>query len=203
MTSDLQQELGHALEKISSSYGDMALSPKTEMVEQPAPLLNDYHIYELTHRAPNKPIQFYVGYAENKPVYLITGQPDNYFKIAQEDHVQLKSEAEALDYVTLYLKVTRPMNKRFYVVSSTDQIKFRPNLEATQEAVKSAFLKRYADSIDAPADVHSNGQQYIVTVYVIHDMDFKQYTVTVDKTGKLVNSEITVLQKGLPLVYGL
>lgn len=202
MASNLQQQLGHALEKVSSSYGEMALSPKTELVELPASFLTDYHIYELTHRAPNKPIQFYVGYAENKPIYLITGQPDNYFKIAQEDHVLLKSTAQALDYVTLYLKVTRPMNKLFYVVTSADQIKFRPNLESAQEAVKSDFLKHYEDAINTPPKVHF-GEQYMVTVYVIHDMDFKEYTLTVDKDGKLLNTEIKVLQKGLPLVYSL
>jgi hypothetical protein len=202
MSADLQQRLGRALEKVSSSYGEMALSPKTEIEALPAAFFSNYHIYELTHRAPNKPIQFYVGYAENKPVYLITGQPDNYFKIAEEDHVQLKSEAEALDYIRLYLKVTRPMNKLFYVVNNVDQIKFRPNLEAAQEAVKSAFLKHYEDAINSPAKVHF-GEQYMMTVYLIHDMDFKEYTITVDKAGKLLNTEIKILQKGLPLVYSL
>ncbi|MCP4251738.1 MAG: hypothetical protein GY778_32300, partial [bacterium] len=91
--------------------------------------------------------------------------------------------------------------KLFYTVNSVDDVEFRPNLEADQEAVKSAFVDRYRTTIGPPtAELIDDG--FAVRFYAVREQALERHTVRIGRGGE-VAADFEVVEAGLPLVYGM
>lgn len=201
MTDSLKQAVSTALQPINPDYAAMTAHPRTKITALDAPFLNTYQLYEILYMHPNKPILFYVGYAPEKPIFLITGQPANFAKLAQADMVSIHRPELAASYVATYLTVTRPLSERFYVVSAADAVKFRPNLDRPVKKTMNDFLDKYADVIQPPTATRETSG-YVVTAFVVHQQNLEQHTVSIG-LGNTLHDDIKVLESNLPLVYGL
>ncbi len=200
MADDLRRQLGTALAAVDEYYADLVARPSSEVSQHPAPFLRDYRIVRVEHFSPHKPVLFYAGFAPNKPAFLLTGNPDGYVQLAKNDNVVIDSPEWAVRYATTFLKVTRSMARLFYLVSSVDDLKFRPGLRAREAAAKAAFKAQYA-AIIAPPAVQANDNGYLVVVYAVREQDLERHTLAVHRDGA-IDDEIKRLEHDLPLVYG-
>jgi len=201
MQADIRQQLSQALTNVNEHYANLVINPMTELEVYPTPFLQEYQIYRVEYFNPHKPVLFYVGFVPGKPAYLLTSNPKNYVSLAQADDVVINSPQVAVNYVTAYLEVTRSMSELFYLVSSVNDIKFRPNLTDEQAEFREAIVTKYSSVITAPtAKSINNG--YLVTAYAVRGQVLEQYSITVSREGD-IGSDVTTLEKSLPLLYGL
>jgi hypothetical protein len=126
VSSDLPQRLAAALAPSSEYHADLAADAASEITPVSAAFLRHYRIYRVEHRGRHRPVAFYAGYAPGAPVYLLTGEPGNYVRLAGADGVTITEPGQATDYAVTYLEVTRPMTEVFYVISSADEMTVPP-----------------------------------------------------------------------------
>ena len=201
MPNDIQRQISSAMMLVDKHYAGLVADSMTDVESYPTSFLKHYQIYKIENSNPSKPIVFYVGFAPNKPIYLLTDSSENYAKLIQADGSVVDKSNTAIDYVTAYLEVTRSMSRLFYIVRSSQDINFRPNLNDKEEKLKAAFLEKYQSIVAPPTAEQTNGY-YVVTLYSIEEQSLKCYSITVNQQGNL-KIEITTLKDGLPLVYGL
>jgi hypothetical protein len=199
--ADLQTQLAEALRPVEETYAELAADTATQVEIYPAPFLTRYEIYRVEHRNPSKPVVFYVGYAPGEQVYVLTGAPAELIALARVDGARIDSPDSAEAYTITFLETTRSMSELFYVVESTDDVQFRPNLSPEQEQAKAAFVEEYGPVIQ-PASAAPADYGYLVTVYAVRDQALERHAVSVGPDGT-VTDEITILERDLPLVYGL
>jgi hypothetical protein len=201
MMTDIQQQLSKALIPVDKHYANVVAESMTEIETYPTSFLKHYRIYKVEGFNPNKPVLFYVGFASGQLPYLLTGHVDNYIKLLKADGSVIDKPDIAINYVKTYLEVTRPMAKLFYVICSSQDLEFRPNLDNSESQIKATFLKKY-QSVIAPPVVAQTDDCYVVTLYAIEEQSLKLYSVTVNQRNNL-EVVVTTLEENLPLVYGL
>lgn len=199
MADNSKSQLAQALTKINRNYADIVQSEMTDLKKLSVEFLKHYMIYLVSSFEPM--LAFYVGFAPKKPAFLLTGSPENYVQLAQVDGVKIGTPAIASQYAQIYLEVTRSMSELFYVVESMADVKFRPNLDSRDEAVKEAFIQRY-QAVIRPAQAEADNNDYHVTIYAIREQALELHTLRVSKKGD-IQAEFRVLEENLPLVYGL
>jgi hypothetical protein len=197
----IQQQLAAALRPVDEQYAQLTAESPTKVETYPAPFLTQYQIYRVEHLNPNKPIVFYVGYAPGEKAYVLTGSPPDMIDLAKADGVVIDSPETAEGYAAAFLEVTRSMAELFYVVESVEDIQFRPNLTPEEERVKAAFAEEYRTIIEPATATPAEGG-YLVTVYAVREQTLERHEVGVSTDGA-VTEQITVLERDLPLVYGL
>lgn len=201
MQIDIRQQLSDALARISDTYAQMLKDRMTRIEREPTPFFQRHSIYRVEHMNPRKPFVFYVGFAPGEDAYLLTDQPENFVRLAQADGVSIQALEAALDYAKTYLRVTRSMSRLTYIVETVADIRFRPNLTGDASSVKDAFVQKYQTIITPPSAQHE-GEDYIVSAFVVQEQTLEKYTLSVEKKGG-IRASITMLERNLPLVYGL
>jgi hypothetical protein len=200
MGTEIQDQLSRALRGIDRDYAALVKDKMTRVVEYEAPFLNDYRIYRVRHLAPHRPIVFYVGFVPRKRAYFLTGEPENMTKMAKADHVVIDSPETAALFASTFLEVTRSQAKLIYQVDSVDDLKFRPNLDDEQQRVKEAIEAQYRTVLSPPAAEPADGD-YVVTLYAVRDQALERHSLRVGRRGEIA-VDVSVLETGLPLVYG-
>lgn len=198
--ADIRLEMSRTLASENKYYAQVVADAGTFIEVFPVHFLYHFSIYRVEHRAPHKPLMFYVGFAIARQAYLLTGNPDSFIRMCKADEVAIKSTEAAADYATGYLEVTRSMSELFYVVNSVDEARFRPNLTETEEALKTAFVDKYRDLIEPPAATIQD-RDYMVTAYAIREQALERHTLDVSEDGD-VEDEVIIIEQNLPLVYG-
>ena len=201
MQTNIRQELSEALSHTSKEYAPLVMDSMTRIEEYPAPFFQLHHIYRLEHLSPRKPILFYVGFASGGAAYLLTDHPENYMHVARADGLVIASTEVATSYAIGFLEVTRSMSRTFYVVHSTEDVRFRPNLANEETRNKEAFIQKYSSTI-APATAQVEDDRYHVDVFVVRGQALEKDSLTIEKNGA-IQLHPTTLEQNLPLVYGL
>jgi len=201
MQTEIQELLSKALSGVDKQYSRLLRERMTRVAVCEAPFLREHRIYRVTHLSPHKPIVFYVGFAPRKRAYLLTGAPEDFIKLGKADGVTIDSRELAASYAAVYLEVTRSMSRLFYLVRSVDEVEFRPNLADEQLQVKAAIEAKYRSIISPPAAEPADSG-FVVTVYAVREQTLERHTARVSSMGD-IQDEASVLETGLPLVYGL
>lgn len=200
MAEDIVRELAEALEDVDADYARIARDKMTDVEVCPAPFLHHYKICKVLNYGMSHPVFFYAAFAPGKKAYVLTGESENFAKMAQEDSISINSEEEAAQYAAVYLDVTRPTDGLFYAVKSVDEIKFRGLLDEDDEKLKEHFIEKYRSRIVEPhAEPMGNG--YSVTAYVVHDQNLERHSIAISRRGVL-QQVVKVLEEDLPLMFG-
>lgn len=197
---DIRALLANALASVNAYDAELVRRPSTRIEDYPSPFLKRSRILRVEPVNPHKPIPFYVGLDPEHRAYMLTGSPGAYVMLARADGVSIDSEDVAIQYVTTYFEVTRSMSELLYVIASVDDVRFRPGLTGANAAARDAFLEKYRDLIHPPAAARG-GRDYVVTVYRVRQQSLERHDVHVTAAGDL-DDVTTVLERGLPLVYG-
>jgi hypothetical protein len=201
MQTDIRQLLRDALASVSEHYASLVMDPSSVVETYPAPFLKQYRIYGVQYFTAHKSILFYVGFALGRNACLLTAYPQNYVAMAREDGIVIDSPEVAVNYVTVYLEVTRSMAALSYLVQSVGEVGFRPNLTAEEENTKTLFMEKYR-SVITSLTANTTASGYEVTAYVVREQTLERHTLKVSAEGD-IKDEVSVLEQRLPLVYGL
>jgi len=201
MKRDIEQ-LRQALLAAGDEHGAaMVADPSSEITVLPAPFLQRYRIYRVLYYSPYKPILLYLGFAPDLPLYSLAGNPQAYYAMAQADGVDLATVDLAIDYITVFLEVTRNMYELVYQVTSVDQIRFLPKPSHAQVQAKEALTAKYRSTLTAPsAQVTEDG--YTVIAHVVRQQELERHTFKVRHDGNM-EAQITIIEQSMPVVIGI
>jgi hypothetical protein len=201
MKRDIEQLRQALLAANDTHAAAMVAAPSSEITVYPTPFLQRYRIYRVLYKSPYKPILLYLGFAPDRPIYYLAGNPSAYPELAQADQVDLSTLDLAITYITVFLEVTRNMYELVYQVNSIDQIRFLRKLSPAQVQAKEALTAKYRATLTAPGgEVTADG--YLVTAYVVRQQELERHTFKVGRNGDL-QSQIAVLEQRMPVVIGI
>lgn len=200
MQNDIRQQMVDAVARVSTHHAQRLADQSTSIELYAAPFLKHYRIYRVIYFGKHHPDLFYVGFAPGSHAYLLTSHAENYIALAREDGVVIDSPETAINYVTVFVEVTRSMSSLSYLVNSVDEVKFRPNLTDEQEKIKTAFIEKYRSVITSPTATRT-ASGYAVTAYVVHEQALQEHRFNVSSDGD-IQDQMDVVEHDLPLVYG-
>lgn len=196
----IQQLLAEALATIDEEYARLVKDPRTRIELYPVSFLNHYRIYYVFHSGPYHPVAFFIGWALEAPVYLLTAEPLNFIRLAQADGVMIETPQKAIEYGTAYLETTRKMSTLFYLLRAADEAKFLPEATSAEAEQISTFLTNYRPMIKPP-QVRRVNDRFVVTIFAIRQQSLERLLLTIDQMGE-VQVDINIMEKTLPVVYG-
>ena len=179
----------------------MVANMHSEITVYPQRFLPKYRIYRVLYYSPYKPILLYLGFAPGLPLYSLAGNPEAFLHMAQADGVDLVSLDMAINYVSVFLEVTRNMYELVYQVNSVDQLRFIPRLSPAQLEAKEALVEKYRSALTSPTgEVTADG--YTIVAHVTRQQELERHTLKVRRNGE-VESEVTIIEQGMPVVIGI
>jgi hypothetical protein len=197
---ELRRELAESLALVDEDWANQVEHPLAEVNEYPTPFLQCYKIVGIEYSLPQKPRLLYVAYAPRRPAHVLTANPEEFSRLAQDDGVEINSDELASKYATVFLDVTRSMTSLFYLVESIEDVEFRPKLTDEEDRERVSFIQHFRSILSAPA-VESTDGGYDVTLYAVRDQAVEQHCVRVERDG-VVTETVETLVDGLPLIYG-
>ncbi|MQY03876.1 hypothetical protein [Actinomadura macrotermitis] len=170
----------------------------TRLTALPTPFLTTWKIYQVDSRQGPHPVRLHVASGGSQAV-LLTGAPKAFATVTRLDGTAVKDPQTAAGLGRVYLETTRPAGLLTYVVSTVDEIRFRPGITGGDAQRRDALVGRYRPVIKAPNAV-AQGPGYAVTAFVVRDRALERRDLTIGKAGT-VKEKITTLAPDLPVPY--
>jgi hypothetical protein len=165
-----------------------------------APFLETWKIIQVDYRQGPHPVRFHVAVGGSQ-AQLLTGTPEAFDTVTAAAGTRVTDAASAVQLGRTYLETTRPQGKLTYVVSSADEIKFRPGITGTAAGRRDQILAKYRNVITAPA-VTAEGAGFAVVAYLVQDRALQRRDLTITEQGA-VKDKSTTLVPDLPVPYTL
>jgi hypothetical protein len=190
--------LAEALELAAGDRGGLDVAA-ADVDRHPAPFLRRFAIYRVVHWLPNHPVGFYSAWAPGEPAYLLTGEPQNFVAAALADGVSLDDPDAARAYAVAYLETTRRPDELLYVVGSTDEVRFYPELDEAEQERVAAFNADYGAIVEPPA-VRPEDDGWRVTLFAMRQQTLERVSLRVERFGAIELSG-EALEGDLPAVF--
>lgn len=187
-----------ALRSVSPDEAIEFETSRTRVRRVPASFLHNYGIYRLEYRGRHLAV-LHVAYAPERPLYRLTGEPEEFIAAAAADGVQITTPEAAVQYVQVFLEVTRDLRDLTYVVGEVEQLRLQPSLDA---AARNAVLERYRDVVQ-PARADGIQSGFRVTAVVMHQQTLERRTYDVSTNGAIDERSTEVIARDLPTVLGV
>ena len=173
---------------------------ETTLLEVSVSFLNTYRIFRALFSA-TRPIEIYFGYCLKKDIIELTGQPDKFMKLAEQDNVVLQTDEATIEYLRVFLEVTHERPGIFYIVESIDDIRFKPGLTKDEEIEKERVIDDIRTKIH-PISINRDEQYYNLEYFIINNQQLEERRSRLTFDGRMSTNKTIVAPK-LPTVYVL
>jgi hypothetical protein len=200
-STNLRGDLAARLRPIAEHYAQIVLDPETSFEPVPAPFLARSFVVQAQKFGPSRPILLYIGAQSGSgQAFVLNGQPAEWNRFVAADGAQVRDEATAAELARVFVRTTRPQNRRYVVVESTDALPWRPNLEDDEQAQRRAQTERLAPLLRPPVAVQRIDGGFDVTLFVVNGANVESLTLVVDAGGQ-VQTRADTVATDLPFTY--
>lgn len=113
--------------------------------ELPASFLARTRLFEAERFQPTRPTLRYVALADDGAAFVLTGDRAAFEAMLRHDGGRIDGPADAVELARTFLHVTRPQGRRYRLVTSVDEVPWRPGAEVSAER------RAVADKLAPPA----------------------------------------------------
>lgn len=107
MITDIKQQLYRALIAANEYlHADYVIDSMTDIEIYSNLFLTHYKIYRVKHFVPTNLILFYFGFAPNKPVYSLVGNPKAFRDLVKADQVKIETPEVAVNYISMLVCIS-------------------------------------------------------------------------------------------------
>ena len=198
----IKQNIIEKLKTQNEHYARLLGNDDTELSEVDNTFLDKYKIYKAEYSSPSKPVIFYIGFEKHHDAIDLTGQPKQFIEMARREGVLINSVDKAVNYVKVFFEITRDASSLTYIIDSTHDIMFKPNLSDDEQAQKTRFLNEFNPIIHPLLAQKTDDGSYIVNYFAIANQQLEQHTAHLQKDG-YITIEKKVVVANIPTVYGL
>lgn len=196
---DLRARISAALARSGHTlHADLVESDDSTLTAVPTPSLTTWRVMEINAEQGAHPILFHVGVA-GRQALLLTGRPAQFDRMVGADDGRVESEAQAARLGRLYVETTRPAGVLTYVITSVDDIEFRPGLARADARYRDRIVERYRSVVAAPV-ARRRGDGFSAEVYTMRNSALQRRDLTITSTQSVTES-VETLASGLPTPY--
>lgn len=180
----------------------VAERPDARFVALDAPLFDRFRFFRVESLAPPHPVAFHVAVATaDAEVLHLNAAPERFAAVVGRDGVSVKTAADALALVGLWIETTRRTSKRYQAISTVEALTLLPPpADAAEAAARKAKLEQARQGIAPPSAQPAGDGAWRVTVSVLDGQTLQKLAVTVSKAGVLTTQSTPVVTD-LPLPY--
>ncbi len=197
--ASMRKTLVAALGNASPSIADLAKNERTTITVVDLPEGGTWQVLDLLNRGVQRPVRAFVALSDGGEAKVLTGKPENFAVVAQA--VPVDTAVEATRLAQVFLDSTRSMSSLSYRVASTDDIRWRPRLDADGEKARDALLSSVGRQIAAPRAERTGGG-WSVTLWTVTGQDLVRHQVTLGGSQGIADSAKTTASD-LPVVIGV
>lgn len=173
-------------------------SDDSTLTSIPAPTLTRWRIIEVREDRGPHPVLFHVGTA-GRQALLLTGHPAAFERMVKADDGTVTNEEQAAKLGRLQVETTRPGGVLTYVISSVDDIEFRPGIEGADARYRDRITERYRPLVAAPS-ARRRGNDFEVEVWVMRDSSLQRRDLTID-AAQSISRQVETVAGDLPTPY--
>ena len=188
-----------AMAGVSSTVVGLAADPATTITAVPAAALKGWNLYDLVASSTEQPMRVYVAVANDGRCVLLSNAPGNFATISTGGSVT--SPDAAVELAQAFILTTRDPSRLAYPVSSVDELRWLPQPNADQMALKDHVVANYGSLIKAPVAALVDGQNYEVNTWWVEAEELVLHTISVSADGTTSDTR-SVEQSSLPVVIG-
>lgn len=197
--ASMRKTLVAALGNASPSIADLAQNERTTITAANLPEGSTWQVLDLVNRGVQRPVRAFVALSNGGEAKVLTGKPENFAVVAQA--VPVKTAGDATLVAQVFLDSTRSMSSLSYRVDSTDDIRWRPRLDAAGEKARDTLRATVGRQIAAPRAESADGA-WTVTLWTVTGQDLVRHQVTLGGSAGIADSAKTIASD-LPVVIGV
>jgi hypothetical protein len=193
-------ELPPIIEALRSVSPDEAIEferSRTRVRRVPAPFLRHYGIYRLEYPGRHVAV-LHVAYTPERPLFRLTGEPDEFIAAARADGVEITAAETAVQYVQAFIDITRDQRDLVYVVAEVEQLRLLPSLD---DAARMEALDMHRRNV-RPPHAQQQAHGFEVTLTVVRQQTLERRTYAVSTNGGIDARGADIIASDLPTVLG-
>jgi hypothetical protein len=197
---NLSQDLSRRFASVDPPSAAFFAKAGVESERVPTPFLIDGGIARVIDRGVRIARPFYVGFAGKDFVVRLSGNREGMAQLCSRAGFNADSDSNRAAFLSTMLVATARQAWRFFLLSSADEIRPRPNLSPEQAQVFSHALANMRSVVHPPA-MKASGDGWIGEAFALEDSTVMRYAVKLSPTGAFSVAE-SVVQRDLlvPLV---
>jgi hypothetical protein len=161
----------------------------------PAPFLARTRLFEAERFQPTRPTLLYAALADDGAAFVLTANSSAFNAMFRHDGGRVDGPADAVELARAFLQVTRPQSRRYCVVTTVDEVPWRPGADVAAE--RRAVAEKLASPAATPIPTG-----WRIDLFVVDANSLDCVTVRVDRSGG-VSATSQRLFDDLTLTYTL
>ncbi len=180
---------------IGQPLGDQVIDGQAKLVPVAVPGIRGTVVWQARDETGSHPWQVYVGVWPDGSVRVLSADQDAWADLVDATGAQLDDESDARAYIETYLEVTRGAQVIVRVITSLDDLHWRPGSD-NEESAKAALL---ADPPAIEPSLTRTADGFHVELTLVVDQGLQRNTFDITRAGEIANSSFRVLAEHLPL----
>ncbi len=193
---DVRDILARGLEPLSAATARLVADPTTDVTEVELDFLDRWRVADVLGHGAH-PTRLFVAWTADGEVRVLTGRPEEFSAVLEDDRVDVADEATAEAVAAAFLDTTRTFRQLSYPVRSVDDIRWLPTLDeagtAARDAVLTGFRERVGPPVAAP-----DGSAWAVEAWTVDGSTLVRHVVRIGSDLTVTDSP-TVEASDLPV----
>ena len=183
-------------------FANYLSDPMTRLKRLETPWLPEVGIFLADHLSPERPIRFYLAVGPENYARVITGRFDLWEELMLKGEAQIDNLRHAESFLRTWLEVTADPSLLSYLIASVDEIRFRPHLDEDDEAHRQEVIDKFRGHI-TDVQVSNRGRLFKLTCFLMRGHELQEVSLQLLDNGTVENLSVEILDRDLPVVYGL
>lgn len=196
---DLRARLAAALRDNSPTQAALVEDGRTALTPTAVDWLPGWRIVDVISSTPPHPRRFFAALPDEGYALVLTGSPERFSALLVDAGVRVESADVATGVATLFLDSTRDFRAYAYRVDRVEDIEWRPQLSAAEQATRDEVVAGYGDQVK-PAYAESNAGGWRVEVWMVSGQDLVRHELGI-ATGRPVSDRAETVARGIPVPY--
>lgn len=188
----VRERLATGLQATSPVNAALVADAQTTLTPIAAPWLPGWQLLDVQNLTPPHPRRFAAALSENGEARVLAGKPEQFNAVVDSAGVRVEEARVATSVAATFLDTTRTFASYSYRIASVDDIKWRPNLDATQQGVKAKVERTYGDKVTT-REAHQAGDNWQVELWTIDGTQLVRHELTVAANGSTRDQPVTVV----------
>lgn len=174
---DVREILARGLEPLSAATAKVVADPTSDVTEVELEFLDRWHVADVVGRASH-PVRVFVAWTSSGEVRVLTGRPEEFSAVLEDDRVDVADEATAEAVAAAFLETTRTFRQVSYAIGSVDDVRWLPTLDEAGTTARDAALTGLRDRVRPPTATQ-DGSSWSVEAWRVEGATLVRHTVRI------------------------
>lgn len=162
---EMKEKLAKSFSESEPELSDLLQDSSTTIETLETPFLKHHQVLQISFQ--NEPMDF-VTVNEKGYSRKVSGEKFSWLAVMHDDPVELKTEAEAIQYMKVTFEVMKERPESWYVIENIEDTRFKKSLERIDAEGRNDFVSEFKDIIQ-PMQAKANEDGFEINYYLIEN----------------------------------